>query len=152
MKRLVEKVVEKNPFAGVRKVVVLVLLITFVLASAQCDKILPCNKSFDTILLTLKYPDEQPVQLDSSKILWISKNRFLEQQRKLPENDFSERGWYVIVDDRMKEELRNKREIMRFTGYLDGKIVHQQDVQVGANRCHVEYLGKEPLIQIVRLD
>ena len=126
-------------------------VIAVVLISTQCDKIAPCDMRFDFITLTLKYPDNLPVKLDSSKVFWMGKSRFLEQNI-FTWNDFSERGWYVIVDDGMQKELRNKRETMRFTGYLNGEMVHQQDILVGANRCHVEYLGKEPLTQVVILD
>ena len=142
----------KNPFIRQKvATIALCVMLASVLFLTKCHKIITCDESLKIIALTLKYPDEQPVQLDSSKILWVGKSRFLEQNI-FSWNEYSKRGWYVIVDDGMKNELRNKRETMRFTGYLNGEVVHQQDVRVGANRCHVEYLGKEPLVQVVELN
>jgi len=97
------------------------------------------------LTLTLKYPDDQPVSLDSSKVFWVSENRYLEQKI----NFF---GRYVIVDDNMQNELLDKREVMRFTGYLNGKIVCERDILVGADCCHVNYLGKETLTQIIQYE
>ena len=143
----------KNPFIR-QKVATIALcaMLASVLFLTKCHKIPPCDRSLKNIALTLKFPDEQPVQLDSCQIFWVDKSRFLEKQDTVSWNHSRERGWYVVVDDRMKNELRNKRETMRFTGYLNGKVVHQQDVRVGANLCHVEYLGKEPLVQVVELN
>jgi len=44
-----------------------------------------------------------------------------------------------------------KKEVMHFTGYMDGKIVCECDVLVGADRCHVNYLGTDSLTQIIQL-
>ena len=102
-----------------------------------------CTLELRSILLNLKYPDGQPVLLDEYKVFWRSENRFLEQ-------DISRGyGTYSIVDDNMRVELMNKQEIMHFTGYLNGEIVHEQDVLVGADCCHVNYLGTESLIQTI---
>jgi hypothetical protein len=102
------------------------------------------------ILLKLEYPNGQPVLLDSSKVFWVSQNRFLEQNIV----SWSEaRAWghYTIVNDGMRKELQNKEEVMRFTGYLNGEIVCERDVLVGADCCHVHYLGTEPLTQVITL-
>ena len=104
-----------------------------------------CTEEFLMLTLTLKYPDDQPVSLDSSKVFWVSENRYLEQKI----NFF---GRYVIVDDNMQNELLDKREVMRFTGYLNGKIVCERDILVGADCCHVNYLGKETLTQIIQYE
>lgn len=52
----------------------------------------------------------------------------------------------------MRKELVNKEEIFTFTGYLDGEIIHQQDLLIGADCCHVQYLGSEPLIHIIEVE
>jgi hypothetical protein len=39
--------------------------------------------------------------------------------------------------------------MIHFTGYLNGEIVHECDVFVGADCCHVNYLGADSLIQII---
>ncbi|MDR0334028.1 MAG: hypothetical protein LBI15_11280 [Dysgonamonadaceae bacterium] len=127
----------------------IIALLTF----AQCDLSkendeINCSKQFETIGLMLRYPDGEPVLLDSTKVFWVSQNRFLEQDPfwwKLAR----EWGNYIIVDDLMRKELRGKKEIMRFMGYLNDRVVIERDILVGANYCHVEYLGTEPLsIQI----
>ena len=102
---------------------------------------------YRSITLSLKYPDGQPVLLDSNKIFWKKENRFLEQYAIW--DLATGYGSYVIVDDGMLKELENKKEIMRFTGYLNGEIVCERDVLVGADQCHVDYFGKEPLTQII---
>ena len=85
--------------------------------------------------------------LDSCKVFWKSENRFLEQNLSCNESRIY--GSYGIVNDNMKNELKNRQEIMHFTGYLNDEIIHQQDVLVGADACHVNYLGTEPLTQTI---
>ena len=133
----------------------LLVLMAGVLIWAQCDgrqesdEPINCTHQFVTIGLKLKYSDGQPVLLDSCKVFWKSKNRILEQN--LSCNEFRIYGGfgYGIVNDNMKNELENKQEIMHFTGYLNDEIIHQQDVLVGADACHVNYLGTEPLTQTI---
>jgi hypothetical protein len=96
------------------------------------------------ITLTLKYPDGQPVLVDSGKVVRVSNNQILYSW-----NGVSVTGDCLIVGDEMQQELENKKEIMRLTTYLNGEIVCERDVLVGADRCHVRYLGKEPLTQVI---
>ena len=106
-----------------------------------------CTTEGRSVALTLKYPDGQPVLLDECKVFWKNKNRFLESYPAWI--SVSGYGIYIIVADDMQKELIDKQEIMHFTGYLNGEIVHEQDVLVGADCCHVDYLGAEPLTQTI---
>ena len=122
----------------------------------QCDKTKSCEDAICTdvymaIPLKLQYPDAQPVLLDSSNVFWVSENRYLEQNPVLW-NEGRVFGSYLIVNDGMKGELFNKKELMHFTGYLKGKIVCERDVLVGADCCHVDYLGTEPLTQTIQYE
>jgi hypothetical protein len=126
------------------------ILAAMVIISVQCHTIkeyegVMCTEIYMHIPLKLEYSDGQPVLLDSSKVFWVSKNRYLEQD-SVHWNEARVWGNYCIVDDKMRKELYNKKEVMRFTGYLDGKIICEHDVLVGADHCHVNYLGVEPLI------
>ena len=112
-----------------------------------CEDVV-CTEIFMHISLKLEYPNEQPVLLDSSKVFWISENRFLEQNT-VSWNEARVWGSYLIVNDLMRKELQGKEEIMHFTGYLNGEIVCERDVPVSADCCHVIYLGAESLIQII---
>jgi len=114
-----------------------------------CDGI-ACDQIMISIGLTLEYADGQPVFLDSCKVFWISENRFLDKNvgDVLWERP-REHGMYVIVSDIMHEELENRREVMRFTGYLNNEIVCERDVLVGADCCHVGYFGTESLTQVI---
>jgi len=109
---------------------------------------IPCTEMLVHILLKFEYPNGQPVLLDSSKVFWVSQNQFL-KQNIASWNDSRVYGCYLIVNDVMRKELENRQEIMHFTGYLNGEIVCERDVLVGADRCHVNYLGTEPLTQIL---
>jgi len=130
------------------------ILVAILFTLIQCDKgknceNVPCTEVYMAIPLKLQYPDGQPVLLDSSKVFWVSENRYLEQDAV----SWSEgRVWgsYLIVNDGMKKELLNKKEVMHFTGYLNGKIVCERDVLVGADCCHIDYLGTESLIQTIQ--
>ena len=138
----------KKRFFLIAAPILMAMVLSLLKCSGNRNDAVNCLAVFITVGLSLEYPDGQPVLLDSSKVFWISKNRYLEQdlfwwQR---ERLF---GNYTIVNDLMRRELRGRREMMRFTGYLDGEIVHKQYVLVGAGYCHVEYLGTEPLTQIV---
>jgi hypothetical protein len=131
--------------------IIVPISIAVMLTLTQCDKEgkgkgcedVPCEKVFK---LHLKNPEGQPVILDSCKVLWVNENRFLEHY--FPD-DVRLMGIYIIVDDGMQKELLNKNEVMHFTGYLNNKIVCERDVLVGADCCHVNYLGEEPLTQVI---
>ena len=128
--------------------IIIPILVLGMLIFTQCkegqrsDEIV-CTQEFVTIGITLKYPDGQPVLLDSCTVFWKSENRFLEQNYHF--NEFRRLGFYGIVGDNMRQELKNKQEIMHLTGYLNDEIVHEQDALVGADACHVKYLGTESL-------
>jgi len=129
------------------------LLIAIMLTSTQCndkEESVMCTSEFVTILLKLEFSDGQPVLLDSSKVFWVSKNRFLEQNL-FDANGLRTNGYYGVVNDLMQPELKGKQEIMRFTGYVNDEIICERNVLVGADRCHVMYLGTEPLIQVIDL-
>ena len=113
----------------------------------ECEEV-ACAKIFVQISFKLKYPDGQPVLLDSSKVFWVSQNRYLEQNL-FSWNEARVWGNYVIVNDLMRKELYNKKEEMRFTGYLGGETICEWDVLVGADCCHVCYLGTESLTQVI---
>ena len=115
-----------------------------------CEENISCKTVFVLIPLQLKYNDGQLVLLDSSTVFWVSQNRFLDQDSVLWNLAARTWGYYYIVDDDMQKELENKEEIMRFTGYLNGEIVCERNLLVGADCCHVKYLGTEPLIQIIQ--
>ena len=130
------------------------ILVAVMLILIQCDKgkesdNVVCTEEYMAIPLILKYPDGQPVLLDSSKVFWVSENRYLEQKLDLW-NEARAWGSYLIVNDGMQNELLNKKELMRFTGYLNSKIVCERDMLVGADRCHVNYFGTEPLTQTIQ--
>ena len=138
-----------------RFLIILPVLMAMVLVFTQCNdnkkdecEDVDCREIFISVFLTLEYPDGQPVLLDSTKVFWVGQNRYLEQDLFWWT---SSRGFgiYVIVDDSMREKLFNREEIMRFTAYLNGKIVHQRDVLVGADCCHVRHLGTESLVQVI---
>ena len=112
-----------------------------------CEDVL-CLEVFMSISLKLKYADGQPVLLDSSKVFWVNKDRYL-QQDSVSWNESRVYGNYVIVNDRMKKELKDRQEIMQFTGYLNGEIVCERDVLVGADCCHVICFETEPMTHVI---
>lgn len=124
--------------------VVAPLLVVILLISIQCNKDTVCTMDYRSVTLDLKYPDGQPVLIDSGNVFRVSKNQIISSW-----SGISVSGTCLIVDDRMQKELENKKEIMRLTAYLNGEIVCERDVLVGADRCHVKYLGKEPLSQVI---
>ena len=120
------------------------ILVVVMLISIQCDKNVICTKEYAAVALNLEYTDGQPVLLDSGKVLRVSNNQILSSW-----NGVCASSLYLIVDDGMQNELENRKETMRFAGYLNGEIVCERDVLVGADRCHVRYFGKEPLTQVI---
>ena len=139
MKRIKFELIAMKRFFVVAPILVVILLI-----SIQCNKDAICTMDYRSITLDLKYPDGQPVLLDSGNVFRVSKNQIISSW-----NGISASGTCLIVDDGMHKELENKKEIMRLTAYLNGEIVCERDVLVGADRCHVKYLGKEPLSHVV---
>ena len=121
--------------------IIYLILIAVMIISIQCNK--ACDKKFAIIAVTLKYSDDQPVILDDYTLFLVSKNQ------NISTGNSSWLGSYVIVDDSMQNVLENRREIIRFTGYLNDEIVCEIDVLVGADKCHVKYLGTEPLTRVI---
>ncbi|HNQ69062.1 MAG TPA: hypothetical protein PKN32_11840 [Bacteroidales bacterium] len=135
------------------KLLVALTCISAILMFASCDKEdnegqgtpeVMCTAIYQHISIKLKYPNGQPVLLDSSKVFWVSENRYLEKYSYYRKTNDGF-GSYRIVNDDMQEELQNKMEVMHFTGYKNNKIIYERDVLVGADCCHVNYLGTEPL-------
>ena len=129
-------------------ILIAAILATILLTLTQCNKDKICTADFRSVTLTLKYSDEQPVLLDSLTVFWESENRYIRQEsiswEGVPPN-----GDYLIVDDGMQKELEGEKETMRFTGFLDDKVIFKKDILVGADQCHVKYLGKESLVQTI---
>jgi len=126
------------------------ILFIVILTAIQCNSTINCTNQFETISLKLEYPDGQPVLLDSSTVFWERKNRFL--IRDSASWYWSRKyGYYTIIDDTMQKELEKKRELMHFTGFLNGKIVCERYLLVGADECHVSYYGKESLTQVIQI-
>jgi hypothetical protein len=146
----IKKNTVKKGFLLIIMPILVAVMLTFVQCKKEkkCENVL-CTEVYMAISLKLQYPDEQPVLLDSSKVFWVSENRYLEQDPVLW-NAGSICGNYLIVNDGMKKELLDKKEVMRFTGYLYGDIVCERDVLVGADCCHVNYLGTEPLTETIK--
>jgi hypothetical protein len=135
--------------------IIMPILVAAIFTLVQCNKErkcenVACTDIYMTVSLKLQYPDEQPVLLDSSKVFWVSENRYLEPN-PVSWNEGSIWGSYLIVDDGMQKELLEKKEVMHFTGYLYGDIVCERDVLVGADCCHVNYLGTEPLTETIKV-
>ena len=125
----------------------LIFITPILVAVMQCNKAkncenVQCTEEYRSIMLHIQYPDGHPVSLDSNKVFWVSENRYLIKQNY--------NSSYIIVDDGMKKELQNKKEVMRFIGYMEDKIVCERDVLVGADCCHVDYYGTEPLTQTIQ--
>ena len=145
-----------------KKVVLYVVMASMILCNYACSEAkeleeeiemvceeVACTAIYMHISLKLEYPNGQPVLLDKSSVFWVSKKRFLEQDL-VTWNEGRIWGNYNIVNDKMQKELLNKREIMHFTGYLNGKVVCERDVLVGADCCHVIYLGDKLLTQVIK--
>jgi hypothetical protein len=132
--------------------IIVPVLMAVMLIITQCNEgneEVNCTEEFKLIHLQLEYPDGQSVLLDSSKVFWVNQNRYLEQDTALWNLAAHTWGSYYIVDDGMRKELENEQEVMRFTGYLNGKLVCERDVLVGADCCHVNYLGTESLTIVI---
>lgn len=144
-----EQIIRKHTTMKKWNWIILPILMIGLLALTQCDKSdgqeeAGCTKNFVTISLLLKHPDGQPFMLDSGKI-----TSPLAEQIDYSWREARIYGSYAIVDDEMQKELENRQVTVHFVGYLNGEIVCEQDVLVGADRCHVHYLGTEPLVQTI---
>jgi len=125
----------------------LICCVIYINCDSNKDEVI-CDAVFKSVGLYLKYPDGQPVILDSCKVFWVDENRFLENhfQEMIPLN-----GIYIIVDDGMRKELKDRQELMRFTGYLNGEIIYEKEVLVSADPCHVFNFetGTEMIVQVI---
>ena len=131
-----------------KNIFTLVSIVTL-LSLTQCNKEKACTYDFRLITISLTYDDGQPVFLDSCTVFWKNENRYLRTASFSRDELINSKGYYSIVDDNMQEELEGREEIMHFTGFLNNEIICEKDVLVGADHCHIKYLGTEPLTQTI---
>ena len=137
-----------------RVFIIVPILAVIMLIFAQCEnkkscKKVMCTMEFNSITIGLKYPDGYPVLLDSTTVFWKNENRFIIDKGSSFWDMALGAGCYTIVSDGMQKELVHRQEIMHFTGYLNGKIVCERDVLVGADCCHVKHLDTELPNQVI---
>ncbi len=124
-----------------------------ILFFTQCDnnkedcKDTLCTEEFRAIGINLMYPDETPVILDNYTVFWKSEKKLLTKPASWDNGALH--GYYMIVNDNMILKLRHKEEVFQFTGFLNSKEIFTCEVLVGADCCHVQHLGSEPLTYII---
>ncbi len=113
----------------------------------DCSNV-PCTKELRTITVNLKDASENPIALDSIKVVREEDGKDI----TIKSNDFEwglqqKAGSYPLVSDSMQEELKHKKVEVRFKGFLAGKTVADAKFVVGADCCHVWLLeGDNTLI------
>ena len=119
-------------------------------ALSACDGFFDnCTQQMETISVVLKHPDGQPVLLDNYKVFWVGGGRYLDLEHRQWDRSM---GRYLIAYSGMTRDFRGRqRELrLRFTGYLDGEVVHTQYIRVGVDRCeHVYLVSTESLVQTI---
>ncbi len=106
----------------------------------------PCTEQFECIPLTIKNSKGDPISLDRYKVTW--KGEDITPVKDFTSIDFQlaqKSGVYAIVNDNMRPDLHGKVANVKFEGYLNNTKIVDHYFLVGADRCHVTYLGEEPL-------
>jgi hypothetical protein len=143
---------KKKSFLKILAIASLVLAMTGCKTSKRCEEAM-CTDIYMSIGTAVTFTDGQPVWLDSCRVFWGSRDIttyscFDENCSSWQDAIIYGYGHYTVVNDNLQAELEGRTEKMHFVGYLNGQS-YEQDVLVGANCCHVDYRGTEPLEAIV---
>ncbi len=132
-----------------KKIVFFILSIMIVIScdnSSKDERIIICTEVFETKGIKVQYPDESPVKLDSFKVYWNG-NDVTISYNEYQLISYQEEGVYPVVDDGLRKELWGLQEPFRFVGYINNiPVIDRSGIMVGANECHVNYYGEEPLV------
>lgn len=116
--------------------------------SGKCKPNQNCTEEFRTIIVTVKYSDETPVELDSIKVFdtWsgveitsINTNNLISE---------IENGDYILFDDTHLSTYRTLEIKVTFKGYKDGVLLTENVFEVGADCCHVYAISENLTITI----
>ena len=110
-----------------------------------------CTEEFRFLTIKLMYPGNEPVALDSAKVRWVERNVIFQQREDIWEES-RQNGVYHVVDDSMKSFFYKNKATLQFSAFLDGKVVHKQEVIVTAGCCHIDILSNGPFEKIIQRD
>ncbi len=116
----------------------------------DCAKAI-CTEEYRSLSITLKYEDNEPVALDSAKVLWLERGIIFMQRQEIWEES-RENGRYHVADDGMRNFFYNTKATLEFSAYLDGKIVHKQEIIITADCCHIDILSSGPFEKVINRD
>jgi len=109
-------------------------------------KDLHCTKILKTIHITIKYKDQNPVQLDSIVIKKAipNTNILVTQPVNQP------KGYYKLISDLEKTEIEKTGSEIVFCGYFQGVNIINKTFIVGHDCCHVELLSGNKVVTIAK--
>jgi hypothetical protein len=110
----------------------------------ECPADVICTQMFAVVSVTLKYPDNRPVLLDSYQIIQPStgadKTPAISAQEK---EMYRNMGVYPITTDAYQKELVNQKQEVTFIGIKEGKEIISRKFTLGADCCHVKLIAGE---------
>lgn len=98
----------------------------------QCNKIdIVCTENFITISIEIVDSNDNPVTLDSFKVIQKNTGKDISNNANLYNN------YYPIVDDSYQHQLENKEQTFIFMGFKDNKEVVKETYVIAADCCHI---------------
>lgn len=134
-----------------------IFLLSFLLSSftscekkdgSKCKPNQNCTEEFRTIIVTVKYSDETPVELDSVQVFdtWSGVEITSIHSNNLISD--VENGEFVLFDDSHLSTYRTLEIKVTFKGYKDGILVAESIFEVGADCCHVYSISENLTITV----
>jgi len=125
------------------------VLFIFVLIGC-CDNNLDCigvacTEEYVTLIVTIIDSEYNPIELDSYKVVLI--DTF--QDITINESDWMKNlGIYPLFSDSYTNDYLNDSVEINFMGYINNKIVVNENYIVGADCCHVHLIEGQTDIQL----
>ncbi|MFD2518299.1 hypothetical protein [Salinimicrobium flavum] len=106
----------------------------------KCDG--ACTEEYRTIIVKIVDSEDQPVALDSFKVVNLKNGRDLTiQVEEEVLQSIRERGSYPLFSDKYVQEYIQQQLDINFTGLIEGEEVVSEDYKVGADCCHVYHIS-----------
>lgn len=111
--------------------------------SETCSEEVFCTLEFRSIVVTIKDKDEQPVQLDSYKVIRLDENKEIAVD---PNYGNSHTGTYVIATD--GTFTVNETIELQFIGFVNNQEVVRENYTVNEGCCHISLVSGDVDIKL----
>ncbi|MDL2306257.1 hypothetical protein LJC72_13150, partial [Bacteroides sp. OttesenSCG-928-D19] len=105
-----------------------------------CNDCASCTQEFFISGLWVKDKDENPVALDSFRVMWGDKDITYGNSGDI----VNKNGFYALATDHMVLAFEGLETTVTFSGYLHNQLVINESFLFTSDGCHVKYIDNKP--------